>query len=651
MTSHVLFLTIHALTMEMCALLPLDTQFLSESFPRFAASFPSLLATTSRLLVLGTYGETTLLATNCLLNSDDASMQLGSAQWQSSSHLGPISHEESMGGESVESESLMHGIASGWGSSMIGYGTSSSKVGHARGVLSETEQEIAVIESMLWTAPIIADASGKGSKMNGESKTNNSVGGVVGVGSGAGGHSNGSENNSSSPMSSSPNSANTAEFPRREQLFSLPCDVQPAPAVLERLVDAAISLFGRIFPYQNSHQRHRLLTQLIGALKESQPNKQQADGSDLSYATVASKSARNIVAALLCTVRHLQNGDPALISRGPGERTTNSGDADTNIMTLIPDASKPGKDMGSSSGSLDLPWLMTFRAILKSALSPNDVLVRRASGTAMGCLTSIVGGMFSRKVLRSLVVGIKGKSPSSPSQRAGTAFALACHYRHRLRTQNGSANELPELDAILYDLARETREPVRTSALHSWWILLRGQTMHTDANRMAGGGSGSGLGSGKGNDGAGGSGLRRYIKPTLALVEAHLLAPALGMSRKGDVGTVDSLDHLTFPDKDMTVVARHVQTGVLHIMGRLVNAIVSGLGSGLKSWLKEGGNTSKKQLSLMWATWIMLRRSPEEIVMIEAMHFIHLLATHYPKLLFHDTRFATLVVPWLDGVL
>jgi hypothetical protein len=168
MTSHVLFLTIHALTMEMCALLPLNTQFLSESFPRFAASFPSLLASTSRLLVLGTYGETTLLATNCLLNSDDASIQLGSAQWQSSSNLGTISHEESMGGESIEKESLMHGIASAWGSSMIGYG--SSKLGNTRGVLSETEQEIAVIECILWTAPIIADACGKGGGGGGKNK-------------------------------------------------------------------------------------------------------------------------------------------------------------------------------------------------------------------------------------------------------------------------------------------------------------------------------------------------------------------------------------------------------------------------------------------------------------------------------------------------
>jgi hypothetical protein len=53
----------------------------------------------------------------------------------------------------------------------------------------------------------------------------------------------------------------------------------------------------------------------------------------------------------------------------------------------------------------------------------------------------------------------------------------------------------------------------------------------------------------------------------------------------------------------------------------------------------------------MWATWMMLRRSPEEIVMVEALRFVHLIATHYPKMLLHDTRFATLVVPWLDGVL
>ena len=191
---------------------------------------------------------------------------------------------------------------------------------------------------------------------------------------------------------------------------------------------------------------------------------------------------------------------------------------------------------------------MTFRAILKSAISSQDNLVRRTSCQAMGCLTSIVGGKFARRVLRSLVSGVKTKTPS-PSLRAGTSFSLACHYRASLSTTNNitssttisatmSTNistispaaaaaatstmhsELPELDSILYDSARETREPVRTSALHSWWVMLSSQ-----------------------HD------LTKYIKPTLALVDAHLLTPDIGLPRGSTTATdaAAPLDHLTYP--------------------------------------------------------------------------------------------------------
>ena len=46
-------------------------------------------------------------------------------------------------------------------------------------MLTETEQEIALIESMLWTAPIIADVGGKGGSSGG--------GGGGGGGNGGGG--------------------------------------------------------------------------------------------------------------------------------------------------------------------------------------------------------------------------------------------------------------------------------------------------------------------------------------------------------------------------------------------------------------------------------------------------------------------------------
>ena len=616
LTSHVLFLTIHASTMEMSSLLPLDPTFLNDSFPRFAASFPALLASTSRVLAHGTYGETTLLATHCLLDGRDGVLQTGSLQWQSCSHAGPTSHSVSFGGESVECDALRNGIASTWGGSSGGTGGKSL----ARGVLTETEQEIATIEAMLWTAPIIADGSG---------------------------------------------GDNTAEYPRRKGVHLsdiMPWNVQPVPSTMERLSDAAVSLFGRIFPYQNTNQRHRLLTQLIAALKTTQPNK-TSDVNDPSHSTVASRSARNIVAALLCAVRHLRAGIPELVAYGPGERRPNSGSVD-DVMTLIPDVSAVDTKE-TKGGNDDVQWMMTFRAILKSALSSNDALVRRASAAAMGCLTSTVGGMFTRKVLRSLVSGLKGKHPS-PSLRAGTAFALACHYRsttfsimdsdsvgdagslagfnsssssggndtRRNNNNNSGAinSDLPELDAVLYDLARETREPVRTSALHSWWVLIRGHADINVANKQD----------------VEISTLLKYVKPTLALVDAHLLTPPIGASRSE--GVTDELDYLTFPDKDRTHVGRKVHGGVLTILGRLINALLSGIGEHLKVWVKES-STSQRHFSLMCATWYHLIRSPEESVLLEALEFIRILAKNCPQVILSDSRFATMVTPWVDGLL
>lgn len=350
---------------------------------------------------------------------------------------------------------------------------------------------------------------------------------------------------------------------------------------------------------------------------------------------------------------------------------------------------------------------MTFRAILKSAISSQDNLVRRTSCQAMGCLTSIVGGKFARRVLRSLVSGVKTKTPS-PSLRAGTSFALACHYRASLSTTNNTStsttisatistnistispaaaaapstmhSELPELDSILYDSARETREPVRTSALHSWWVMLSSQ-----------------------HD------LTKYIKPTLALVDAHLLTPDIGLPRGSTTATdaAAPLDHLTYPvsviiwvtcyyffssssffsyflmtlddlflismctyliwfifsflfffplfffpkkDRDDAAVARSVKAGVLSILGKMMNTLMEGMGDGLERWsTSSAGN--KRHFSLMWSAWMVLRCSPDESVTMESIQFILHLADYHPRALFHDSKFSTLVVPWLDSLL
>ena len=358
-TSHVLFLTIHAACFEMCALLPLDRKFLVELSPSFAASFPALLASSVRLFVGGNFGETSLLSTHCLLDPEDSVLQMGSSAWQSSSHLGMSgAHSASFCSASADKEMFVAAVAATWGGGTRGKGKSSggssAKESPCYGILTETESEIALMEAMMWAAPLISAASGKG-----QHERSSSARGAV------------SQNGSSQVSvtqtelserrySTNQNSwaeGNTAEFPRRngntasqmaEGLIH-PWMIQPAPAVSERLVDAAVSLFGRMFPHQNTHQRHHLLEKLVLALRES--HKLQLNSHSVGFSTQSLRSNRNVVAALLNAVNHLKAGDMELVAVGPGERSVD--------ITLV-DAST-----SSSAENLKTPWLNVLRSILK----------------------------------------------------------------------------------------------------------------------------------------------------------------------------------------------------------------------------------------------------------------------------------------------
>ena len=128
-----------------------------------------------------------------------------------------------------------------------------------------------------------------------------------------------------------------------------PWMIQPAPAVSERLVDAAVSLFGRMFPYQNTHQRHHLLEKLVSALRQT--HKQQSNSYSSGFSTTSLRSNRNIIAALLNTLNHLKAGDPELVAVGPGERLS-----DTALINT---------PMAPSTENAKVPWLNVLRSILK----------------------------------------------------------------------------------------------------------------------------------------------------------------------------------------------------------------------------------------------------------------------------------------------
>jgi hypothetical protein len=83
----------------------------------------------------------------------------------------------------------------------------------------------------------------------------------------------------------------------------------------------------------------------------------------------------------------------------------------------------------------------------------------------------------------------------SPAGVAGAVFALGCVQRANVVTRGRLCVENVH-DVIIFEAARETKQPVRTWALHAWWLLL-------DAS---------------------GSSFQRYVQPTLSLLDAHILS-------------------------------------------------------------------------------------------------------------------------------
>ena len=100
----------------------------------------------------------------------------------------------------------------------------------------------------------------------------------------------------------------------------------------------------------------------------------------------------------------------------------------------------------------------------------------------------------------------------------------------------------------------------------------------------------------------------------------------------------DGFDDLIVQEKDGTVVARRLRTKVLLTLGRLVNIVITGLGSRLEIWLQSLDTNSTpespsssttpghqhysdghKHLNLMWATWMELRRCPDECIVLNAL--------------------------------
>lgn len=152
-------------------------------------------------------------------------------------------------------------------------------------------------------------------------------------------------------------------------------------------------------------------------------------------------------------------------------------------------------------------WVLRCRAALGAGLVSSDNAVRRTSAQALGELARIGGTTFAKNLVASIQKQLQeapeaGSGTPKPGSvklnlaaQAGAVFALGCVQRANVVTRGRICVENVH-DIVIFDAARETKQPLRTWALHTWWMLLE----------------------------AAGSAFNRYVQPTLSLLDAHILS-------------------------------------------------------------------------------------------------------------------------------
>ena len=473
----IMFITLYATSLEACALLPV-----SETLAR---ALPSLVQSTVTAFVDGLYGQTSLLDCLPLLDSGDASLQIGERKWPGIPRCrGEDIHFVS------DVDVLEEPIALSLDSAYV--------------KISLIEQEFALINAMAWAVPIIANGAGRGSDI---------------------------------------------VSPRRSWR---PVDCSPSPFAIQRHVDAAIGLFAVSFPALSPEARTRLLDGFKKSIKAA----------DNKSSTTTAFAVRNIFAAML-------GASKSLVAFG----------TKVNIFSSSTATNGSSNVLSSSRGQ----WKSTCKGLLITALRSRDSLVRRAAAEGIGYMALAITDMsFAKSVEKSLHKSLEVKDSSNNNEedmkhyRAGAIFALAC-IRRRLGSMYRSS-VVP--DNFFYHQSREISQPIRTWGLHSFWIVINSV----------------------------GVGFEKYVKPTMALVDAHLLAGRISET-----------------SREREPYADQINAGVLLCLGRLINSVVGGMGPELLGFAESG------RMKQLWSCWEELKESNFEVIQEECLFYVEQVAMFCPK--------------------
>lgn len=246
---------------------------------------------------------------------------------------------------------------------------------------------------------------------------------------------------------------------RSGAVLNVPHERQPAAPLSVRAVDSSIATFSALFRHQSAQLRERIVRHLISALKTASAETSGRRGSNAAS----------------------QRGTGCLQHREVVVRNV--------CAAFLGAARELGAARPQSLSSSK--WLDGAREFLCAALSSPDAVVRRGVCEALGDYARAADDTWVTALVERLKTAAEDKT-KPPSVRSGSVVALASIFR-RLESERC----LTFLqDGTIYAVARETQQPIRTWVLHAWWLCVDAEELKHD---------------------------RKYIKYTLALIEAHLL--------------------------------------------------------------------------------------------------------------------------------
>ncbi|TYZ59172.1 hypothetical protein PybrP1_007105 [[Pythium] brassicae (nom. inval.)] len=258
---------------------------------------------------------------------------------------------------------------------------------------------------------------------------------------------------------------------------------------------------------------------------------------------------------------------------------------EVNVASLLFAAVRETKHSRAGLPSGTALWPHQMQAILCEMLASDNARVRRSAGEALGMLASLVDEAGCKAIVQEIerrIAAEKALAPASPSPFgggadadascfvAGAAFALAC-----VKRTCGSRVSIDT--GLIFRFAGDLSQPLRTWILHSWSIVMESVSS------------------------AGGD-YEQYIKSTLSLIDAHVLA---------------GFEHSKVNKKGLRW---HVSAKVA--VGRIVNGVVAALGPDLSS--------SAKRLREFYTTWSLLRQDGDLRVELEYLKFLEQVVVFAP---------------------